>query len=379
VDAIAVTVRNDNALRALAAEAGVRAITPDYPVFASQSWHASDQASDKGKGKPGSGTPTPPPPPPPQVTPLGVLRVGAPTETSTGKGIKVAIVDTGIDFNHPDLAVVEGYNAFDGTSNCQDDNGHGTHVAGTVAGLDNAIDVRGVAPGASLYCVKVLNAQGQGSWSDVIEGLDWVWNEEQPRAQVVNMSLGGSGSDTDSELRQAIARLHKAGVIVVVAAGNDANLDVAQQVPAAYTSLVLTVASTTAADGVGGCNITITKDTASYFTSDGEGVTISAPGEEQENIVRRGAFCYLEAVGILSLKLGGGTTRMFGTSMATPHVTGIVARLLEATNGPHTFDLIKAYFNESTGADLIGTAPLDSRAGSYTFDFDREGIAVIRN
>jgi hypothetical protein len=63
--------------------------------------------------------------------------------------------------------------------------------------------------------------------------------------------------------------------------------------------------------------------------------------------------------------------------MATPHVTGIVARLLEATNGPHTFDEIKAYFNSSVGADLIGTAPLDSRSASYTFDFDREGIAVI--
>jgi len=377
VDAVAVTVPNQNALRALSQEPGVRSVTPDYPVFASQSSHASDRASEKGKGKPGGGTPTPPPPPPPQVTPAGVLRVGAPTATSTGKDIRVGIVDTGIDLNHQDLSVAGGYNTFDGTSNCQDDNGHGTHVAGTVAALDNAIDVRGVAPGVSLYCVKVLNSSGQGSWSAVIDGLDWLWNDGQPRVQVVNMSLGGAGSDTDSEFRQAVARLHAAGVIVVVAAGNDANLDVAQQVPAAYTGLVLTVASTTATDGASACNVTITKDTASYFTSDGLGVTISAPGEEREDIVRRGAGCYLEAVGILSLKLGGGTTRMYGTSMATPHVTGIVARLLEASNGPHTFADIKAYFDSSQGADLFGTAPLDSRAGGYTFDFDREGIAVI--
>jgi subtilisin len=375
VDAIAVTVPNENALRALAGEAGVQ-ITPDYPVFASQSAQASDRASEKGKGKPGGSTP--PPPPTPQVTPAGVLRVGAPTSTSTGAGVKVAIVDTGIDLAHQDLAVAAGYNALDSKSSCQDDNGHGTHVAGTVAARDNAIDALGVAPGASLYCVKVLNSTGQGSWSDVIEGLDWLWNDGKPGVQVVNMSLGGPGSDTDSPFRQAVARLHAAGVIVVVAAGNDANLDVSEQVPAAYTDLVLTVASTTAANGNAACGITVLKDTASYFTSDGLGVTISAPGEDKEDIVVHGVNCYLQSVGILSLKLGGGTTRMSGTSMATPHVTGIVARLLERTTGPHTFNELKDYFNSSLGADLIGTAPLDAKAGGYTFDFDREGIAVIR-
>ncbi|HET9941841.1 MAG TPA: S8 family serine peptidase, partial [Terriglobia bacterium] len=259
---------------------------------------------------------------------------------------------------------------------CQDDNGHGTHVAGIVAARDNLIDVRGVAPQALLYCVKVLNAQGQGSWSAVIAGLDWLWNNGTPRVHVANMSLGGPGVNEDSLLRQAVERLHEAGVIVVVAAGNDPKLDVSQQVPAAFTGFVVTVASTTAADGVAGCNITVKKDTASYFTSDGVGVTISAPGAEREDITKRGPNCYLESLGILSTRLGGGTTRMSGTSMAAPHVSGIVARLLQAS--PRTFQEIISYFDSSTGADLRGTAPFDSKATVYTFDFEREGIAVIR-
>jgi subtilisin len=372
VDAIAVRVPNENALRALSQDASVRSVTPDYPVFKSQSANASENA----KGKPGGGGGTPTPPPA-QVIPAGVSRVGAPTATSNGEGIRVAIVDSGIDLLHEDLAVTAGYNAFDQNVSCQDDDGHGTHVAGTVAAKDNTIGVLGVAPKASLYCVKVLDAQGQGSWSVVINGLDWLWNNGEPRVDVVNMSLGGPGTDEDSPFKQAVSRLHAAGVIVVVAAGNDASLDVSKQVPAAYTNLVLTVASTTALDGVAGCGITVKKDTASYFTSDGLGVTISAPGEDREDVFNRGPNCYLQSVGILSTKLGGGTTRMSGTSMASPHVAGLVARLLLKANGPRTFDDFKNYFNTSQGADFLGTAPLDSRATSYSFDNDREGIAII--
>ena len=383
IDAIAVTAPNENALRALAGEAGVRSITPDYPVFASQADRASENAI---KGKPGGGggggTP--------QVLPLGVQRVGAPLSATSGQGIRVAIVDTGIDLSQADLAPPVGkYNAINSRQSCQDDNGHGTHVAGTVAALNNTRDVVGVAPGASLYCVKVLNSQGSGSWSTIIAGLDWLWNNGNPQVQVVNMSLGGPGTDTDSPLRQAIARLYNSGVVVVVAAGNDPSLDVSQQVPAAYKSYVLTVASTTAVPGTPACGIQVLSDTGSYFTSDGTGVTISAPGEDHEDISQTSQGCYLNSVGILSLKLGGGTTRMSGTSMATPHVSGIVARLLQspstylipppAHNGTDV-EQVRSYFTQipAPGADRQGVAPLDSPASSYTFDFYREGIATIK-
>jgi subtilisin len=382
IDGVAVTVPNQSVLQRLLSDPSVRSVTSDFPVFASQSAQA-------GKGKPTGGGSTP------QVVPQGVRRVGSPTATSTGAGIGVAIVDTGIDGAQADLAPSAGaYNAFDGTANCQDDNGHGTHVAGTVAASDNAIDVVGVAPGASLYCVKVLNSQGSGSWSTVLAGLDWIWANRQtvsPAIRVVNMSLGGPGSDTDSPLKDAITRLYNAGVVVVVAAGNDPNLDVSEQVPAAYSrsQLVLTVASTTAADGSPACGITVKADTASYFTSDGTDVTISAPGEDIESVSQRGPNCYLNSVGILSLKLGGGTARMSGTSMATPHVTGIVARLLQSPttygisnnlqgNGTDV-DQVRLYFSDSArGASLKTTAPLDSKSLSYTFDTIREGVAVVR-
>src|SRR5262249_5119347 len=167
----------------------------------------------------------------------------------------VAILDTGIDLTHKDLSVSPtSFSSFGGS--CQDDNGHGTHVAGIVAALDNAQDVIGVAPKATLYCVKVLNANGTGTDPDLIAGLDFVYANYfivQPRISVVNISFARSGTvDDNPNLRAAVKRLYDAGITVVVSAGDDPSKEVKNWVPAAYPE-VLAVASTTAKDGTSSC------------------------------------------------------------------------------------------------------------------------------
>jgi subtilisin len=276
-----------------------------------------------------------------QTTPTGVERIGgklSSTRSGDGTGtvggpagVNVAIIDTGIDTSHPDLNVVGGKNCSTGKS-YQDGNGHGTHVAGTVAAKDDANGVVGVAPGANLYAVRVLNNSGSGTWSSVACGIDWATStlinpDGSPEGnpdndiKVANMSLGGGGSATTSNsnctngnndaLHMAICKSVKAGVTYAVAAGNESD-DAANHVPAAYDE-VITVSALADFNGQpgGGADATCRSDvddTFADFSNYGNPVDIAAPG-----------------VCIRSTWKGGGYNTISGTSMATPHVTGVAA------------------------------------------------------
>lgn len=373
VSAAAVHIPNEKARSVLQKDSRVTAIIPDRPV------HAHPKP-DKGGGK-GGGPDTG------QVVPSGVERVwAAPGESQfTGNGIGVAVMDTGIDYNHPDLTAnyKAGYDSINGDDDPMDDEGHGTHVAGIIAAQDNNIDVVGVAPNAALYGVKVLDHTGSGSDATVIAGLDWIAlnaGNVNPEIWVVNMSLGRPGTLNDNQaLHGAIQNVTAMGISIVVSAGNDPDLEVSQQIPAGYPE-VMAIASATARNGSNKCRWYqgyIAADTASYFTTDGAfdittniGITVSAPGEKQEDISRG---CFIQSEGILSTKLGGGTTRMSGTSMAAPHVSGIVARILEA--GLVSPEDVRSSLRSD--AQLRGTVPWHSPSVSYTFDGELEGVTQV--
>jgi subtilisin family serine protease len=257
---------------------------------------------------------------PPQVIPTGILRIkGDLSSTQSGNGagsvdVDVAVIDTGI-YNHADLNVVGGKNCSTGKS-YNDGNGHGTHVAGTIGARDNDIGVVGVAPGARLWAVRVLNNAGSGSWASVICGIDFV-TANSSIIKVANMSLGGSGSAgscDDGGLREAICNSVSMGVTYVVAAGNESE-DAANHVPAAYEE-VITVSALADFDGEPGGSASATcradaDDTLADFSNYGADVDIIAPG-----------------VCILSTWKDGGYTTISGTSMASPHVAGAVALYL---------------------------------------------------
>ena len=265
-----------------------------------------------------------------ESVPTGVARIEAANgrEGHQASSVGVAVLDTGIDLDHPDLAAHDGKNCI-ASGSADDDNGHGTHVAGTIGARNQGAGVVGVAPGTALYAVKVLDGSGSGLWSNVICGIDWVTaNAASLGIKVANMSLGGLGDDYSTcagdPLHQAICNSTDAGVLYTAAAGNN-GWDWGAPPPdvPAWFPEVLTVTAVADSDGTPGgtggapgCRPAEVDDKRASFSNfssdaDDDGHAVAAPG-----------------VCIRSTWPGGGYATLSGTSMAAPHVAGLVALCL---------------------------------------------------
>ena len=266
----------------------------------------------------------------------GTERIGSREvqEKSTGEGVKVGILDTGIDVNHEAF----GYNIVGGKAivecsphpHCDeewdDDHGHGTHVAGTVGSVNEKI---GVATDVNLYSIKVLDQRARGSVSDVSEGIIWAADNDM---DVINMSLGSSNDSYGDTIERAVKEAHKEGVIQVAAAGNN-NLEEDSVVyPAAFEEVIAVSA-------------TNKDDEMADFSSIGPEVEFAAPGAD-----------------IYSAWEGGRYYEGNGTSMSSPHVAGVAALVL-AMDGYETEEDVRSRLRDT--AEDIG------------FSEDKQGYGLI--
>lgn len=269
-----------------------------------------------------------------QILPWGIGQTGA-TQSYTlagngsgaVSGVRAYVIDTGVDTQNADLNR-PGHVNFVGDRKNTDCNGHGTHVAGTMAAYDNTAAVVGMAPGVPVYGVKVLDCNGSGTTTSVIKGVDWVAANAILPA-VANMSLGGGASQLlDDAVRAAAGR----GIVFAIAAGNSA-ANACTASPARIGGGTPGVLVTAATD---------TNDAEASFSNYGACVDIWAPG-----------------VNIPSLKLGGGVVSMSGTSMASPHAGGAAA-LYWARNPAATHSTVTSNLRQM--AQPTGTLSKDGRA-----------------
>ena len=275
----------------------------------------------------------------------------------------IAILDTGVLKTHPDLNVYKCFsfvnNPTSGTplNTCNDADGHGTHVAGTAAAKDNDIGVVGKAPGAKIWAMKVLGDDGSGTFSDILEALDYVASHAN-EIDVVNLSLGGEGTYPPAE--NAITKLvNNKGVVVVVAAGNsdmDANNFTPARTPAAIT--VSAISDTNGKCGGGGPATTFgdPDDSFASYSNYGSVVDIAAPGSEVYSTFKNGNYA-----------------TMSGTSMASPNVAGAAALYISMNPSatPDQVDVALKSMGTKAPHSGNGLVPCDQKGkGYFTYNED---------
>ena len=275
-----------------------------------------------------------------QTLPWGVERIGAPQAwpSSTGTGVTIAIVDTGIDYTHLDLAdnCLPGKSFVDYTSDWMDDNNHGTHCAGIAAAINNNIGVVGVAHTAKVLPVKALNANGGAQLSWIAQGINWAADNG---AQVISLSIGYN-QHVQSWNDACDYAYYTKGCVVVAAAGNGGNPggnNDCVEYPARYDS-VIAVAATTQ------------NDVRASWSATGPAVELSAPGANIYSTIRNSNYDY-----------------MSGTSMACPHVSGVAALVIASglTNN------VEVRNRMASTAEDLGTAGRDIRYGYGLVDAEQ--------
>ncbi len=214
------------------------------------------------------------------------------------RGVRVAVLDSGIDLDHADLWVTGDVSFVAGAVDGDDDNGHGTMVAGIIAALDNGVGITGVAPGVELYAVKVLDSAGHGTGTSILGGIEWAIDNEM---QVIVMSFG-SAMSLPRAVGRALDRASQAGIVLVAGAGNNGDLGIVSA-PANHDAVI----AVGAADRSG---------ERADFSGTGADLELLAPGS-----------------GIVSTYRGGGYAIGSGTSLAAPYVAGIAALLIAAGVG----------------------------------------------
>jgi subtilisin len=236
-----------------------------------------------------------------QVIPWGHTNINLDSKQPadlSGKNVKIAILDTGADINHPDLSIKKGFCALQNCPNSyRDDNGHGTHVAGVIAAKNNSIGIVGVAPDAEIYAVKALDSRGNGTTTTIMSGLDWAISQN---VDIINMSLTTPYDDVG--MKAMIDRAYQKGITVIAAAGNSGTRTGSEETvlyPAKFPNVI-------AVSGVNQSNNRVSS------SSTGKEVELAAPGE---NI-------YSTYPTSLDSR---GYAHMTGTSMAAPFVTGLAA------------------------------------------------------